>query len=98
MIPKVIRLANNQYVVKTVEKTVPKKIFQSYDTTIAVVEWAGRSGEITLLKGALEISRTTSKYLYEFLGVYSMISPSYLNKKSIEKLIERGEICTVEGF
>lgn len=98
MIPKIITLANNQYIIKTMEGKIPKKVFQSYDTTIAVVEWVGRSGEITLLKGALDISRTTSKYLYKFLSEYSMILPNYLNKRGIEKLISRGDIRTVDEF
>ena len=41
------------------------EIFQSYETIIAIKD----KGKITLDNNALEYSRTTSKYLYLFLGM-----------------------------
>ena len=42
-----------------------REIFQSYGTIIAIKD----KGKITLDNNALEYSRTTSKYLYLFLGM-----------------------------
>ena len=42
-----------------------REIFQSYETIIAIKD----KGKITLDNNALEYSRTTSKYLYLFLGM-----------------------------
>ena len=42
-----------------------RKFFQSYETIIAIVD----DGEIILDSDALDYSRTTSKYLYLFLGM-----------------------------
>ena len=48
-----------------------REIFQSYETIIAIVD----DGEIILDSDALDYSKTTSKYLYLFLG---------MNKKEIK--------------
>ena len=42
-----------------------REFFQSYETIIAIKD----KGKITLDNNALEYSRTTSKYLYMFLGM-----------------------------
>ena len=42
-----------------------REIFKSYETIIAIKD----KGKITLDNNALEYSRTTSKYLYLFLGM-----------------------------
>ena len=42
-----------------------REIFQSYETIIAIVD----DGEIILDNDALDYSKTTSKYLYLFLGM-----------------------------
>lgn len=55
-----------------------KIIFQSYETVIAI-----KGKGITLDTNALDYSRTTSKYLYQFLG---------LNRKEIENKIKTGDI------
>ena len=86
----------NQYIIK--DKDNHKIWFQSYDTMIACVEYMGRAGEVTLIKGACNISTTTSKYLYLFLEGYTLIEPAYNNKKGIKKLIEMGSIKEVENF
>ena len=53
-----------------------REIFQSYETIIAIKD----KGKITLDNNALEYSRTTSKYLYMFLG---MDRKAIKNDKSI---------------
>jgi len=49
-----------------------KKMFQSYDTLIAVKEWKQKDGleyeQVTLDKNAWDYSRTTGKYRNIFLG------------------------------
>ena len=42
-----------------------REIFQSYETTIAIKD----NGKIILDSDALDYSKTTSKYLYLFLGM-----------------------------
>ncbi len=94
--PKTNCKVANQYIIKDRENH--KIWFQSYDTVVACVEWAGRAGEVSLLKNACDISRTASKYLYKFLGGYTLINPYFNNKKGIKELIKRGEIREVESF
>ena len=84
----------NQYIIK--DKEHRKVYFQSYDTVVACIESVGRAGEVVLVRGATDFSRTTSKYLYSFLEGYSLINPSFLNKKGIAELIKRGDIRQVE--
>jgi hypothetical protein len=59
--------------------------FQSYDTIIAQKKLCSNDGvyKIILDSNALYYSRTTSKYLYKFLG---------MNRKEIEKKIKEKEI------
>ena len=64
----------NQFLIKTNEGD----FFQSYKTVIAFV-----GDNIILDDNALNYSRTTSKYLYQFLG---------MNRKMIEQKIKEGEI------
>lgn len=52
----------NQFIIHEPDGSV---VFQSYDTVIAVVGFHGRT---TLDAGCLDYSRTTSRYLAEFLG------------------------------
>ena len=52
----------NQFIITDDEG---RDIFQSYETIIAIKD----KGKITLDNNALEYSRTTSKYLYLFLGM-----------------------------
>ena len=94
--PKTNCKVANQYIIK--DRDNRKVYFQSYDTVIACIESVGRAGEIILIKGACNISKTTSKYLYRFLEGYSLISPEYNKKKGIKELIKRGEIREVESF
>ena len=84
----------NQYIIK--DKENRKVYFQSYDTVVACIELAGRAGEVILVQGATDFSRTTSKYLYRFLEENSLINPSFLSRKGIEELIKRGDIKQVE--
>lgn len=52
----------NQFIITNDEG---REIFQSYETIIAIKD----NGKIILDSDALDYSRTTSKYLYLFLGM-----------------------------
>lgn len=82
----------NQYTIKVGNKLY----FQSYNTVVACIESVGRAGEVILVEGATDFSRTTSKYLYKFLEENSLINPSFLSRKGIADLIKRGDIKQVE--
>lgn len=64
--------------------------FQSYNTVIAHV----KDGHVSIVKGGLDYSTTTNKWLYQFLSEESYYSN--LNKRKMEKLIASGEIEEVE--
>lgn len=64
--------------------------FQSYNTVIAHV----KDGHVSIVKGGLDYSTTTNKWLYKFLSEESRYSN--LNKHKMEKLIASGEIEEVE--
>lgn len=66
--PKVITLANNQYVIKIGNKL----IFQSYETTMAFADIITK--EVILHNDANCYTRTTSKYLNRFLKEYCGIN------------------------
>lgn len=84
----------NQYTIKDGNKLY----FQSYDTVVVCIIGCGRSGEVVLVKGATDFSKTTSKYLYKFLGENSLIYHEFLNKRGINELVKRGEIKEVKSF
>ena len=73
----------NQIAIVQTKKDYCKEIFQSYDTTIASIEYKDNKRKILLDTYALEYSRTTSKYLYEFMR---------MNRKEIQKLIKQNKI------
>ena len=62
--------------------------FQSYYSTIAKIE---SNGELILDSNRWDYSRTTLKYLYNFIGQFKGFRP---NKKSLTELIEANEIKT----
>ena len=62
------------------------KFFQSYDTIIA----AKRDGVVTLDEKKWNYSRTTLKYLYQFLRDFCYVEVH--SKRDLMKLIEEGEI------
>lgn len=68
---------SNQFIIETKEATY----FQSYDSLIAKV--SKRNGKIYLDPFYYDYSRTTSKYLYSFLGEFYRYG---LNKKEIQKM------------
>lgn len=81
----------NQFIIRDGDKA----IFQSYNSTIAIVENIG-IGKVQITLGAdWNYSTTTSKYLYMFLekeaGLYELYSQSN-KRKYIEKLIKEGVI------
>ena len=84
---KVSNLQNNQYVIELGSNLY----FQSYDTLIAKID---KKENITL-SSYWNYSRTTSKWLYEFLRKYTR----YYNidrKQEVLKLIKDGKIKIVE--
>jgi hypothetical protein len=54
----------NQFIIEDGDK----RIFQSYDSTIASIEYAPQSREVLIDPNYFDYSRTTMKYLKEFLG------------------------------
>ena len=80
----VYQLANNQFVV--VGDTI---VFQSYSTIVAKII----NHEVFLVDGALDFSRTTSKYLCRFLKEYAGLD---VNTKTLRKLLASGEIKTLK--
>ena len=62
------------------------KYFQSYDTIIAAKE----NGVVTLDEKDWNCSKTTLKYLYQFLRNFCYIE--VYSKRDLMKLIEEGEI------
>jgi|TARA_R110002167_G_scaffold21202_2_gene77268 hypothetical protein len=73
----------NQFETIQTKKDYCKHIFQSYDTIIATIEYKNNTTKVLLDNDALNYSRTTSKYLYQFM---------YMNRKEIEKQIEQNKI------
>jgi hypothetical protein len=72
----VTTLANNQTIIE--ERETGKKEFYSYDSLIATIH----KNTITLDQKLWKCSRTTTKYLCQFLG--------YRSKKNIEEAINNG--------
>lgn len=62
------------------------KVFQSYNSTIAIVNW---SNDSITLGGDWDYSRTTSKYLYNFLRDLGL---DVYRKEDILKAIKEGKI------
>jgi len=78
----------NQFIIESTEKTV----FQSYDSTIAVVE-----GQSLTLGKDWDYSKTTLKHLYKFMYEYAyhhyrMVMFSGNKRKEIQRLIDDGTI------
>lgn len=71
----------NQFIIYTERKVY----FQSYKTVIACRE----ASKLTLVRGALDFSRTTSKYLYQFTG---------LNREEILQGLKDGTIKETGHF
>jgi hypothetical protein len=68
----------NQFEITQTKKDYQAHIFQSYDTIISKIIYSKGKRIIYLDKEAFNYSRTTSKYLYQFM---------MMNKKEIENLI-----------
>ena len=60
------RAVPNQFIIEDGIGETWKAVFQSYDTIIAKIE----NGELILDINAENYSRTTSKYLYQFIAEY----------------------------
>lgn len=78
----------NQFVISvTDDKGNDSEVFQSYRTVIAVKHYGKRPARFVLDTGALDYSKTTSRYLYEFLGE---------DRKTIQSKINSGEYQTAD--
>tara|TARA_R110001632_G_scaffold220232_1_gene350142 strand:- start:475 stop:768 length:294 start_codon:yes stop_codon:yes gene_type:complete len=73
----------NQFETIQTKKDYCKHIFQSYETIIATIEYKNNSKKVLLDNDALNYSRTTSKYLYQFM---------LMNRQEIEKEIKENKI------
>jgi len=73
----------NQIEITQTKKNYCLHTFQSYQTTIAKIEYKNNIKKITFDTNALNYSRTTSKYLYKFM---------MMNRKEIDKLIKEKQI------
>jgi hypothetical protein len=86
----------NQFEIFKSTKKVSTYIFQSYNTTIAKVIFKNYKTFIILDKNALNYSKTSSKYLYQFLQNFNLFNlRNTTNKKeTILKAIKNKEIQT----
>lgn len=73
----------NQFKITQTKKDYTKHIFQSYSTTIAQIEYKNNGKQIIFDNNALHYSRTTNRYLYQFM---------LMNRKEIDKLIKLKKI------
>lgn len=73
----------NQFEMITTKKDYCLHTFQSYDTIIAKIEYKDNKKKIIFDNHALNYSRTTSKYLYQFM---------LMNRQEINKLIKKNSI------
>lgn len=60
----------NQFIIEDGIGENRKVCFQSYNTIVAVFDSVINGGELTLDNNAENYSRTTSKYLYQFIAEY----------------------------
>ncbi len=84
----------NQFVIYTKEKTV----FQSYNSTICVIE----NEKVTFGKD-WDYSNTTQKHLYLFLkdycySIYRKIAQSKNKREDLQKMIDNKEIILSNEF
>ena len=80
----------NQFEIYESTKKTTSYTFQSYSTIIAKVIYKNGQQIVILDENALYYSRTTSKYLYQFLDNVSQFRG--MSKKEILKAIENNEI------
>jgi hypothetical protein len=76
----------NQFVISGDSKV----IFQSYDSTICVIDHNKEGAEHITLGRHWDYSKTTSKYLYQFLREYAGMDA---NKKALEIAIRNKDIA-----
>jgi hypothetical protein len=86
----------NQFEIFKSTKKVSTYTFQSYETTIAKVIFKNYKIFIILDKYALNYSKTTSKYLYQFIENFNLLDlrNSTNKKQTILKAIKNKEIQT----
>ena len=81
----------NQFIITDGNKTV----FQSYDSTICIIDFNKQGAERVTLGRDWDYSNTTRKYLYQFLDE---VLGWNLNKKSIEIAIKNKDITYNEDL
>ena len=85
----------NQFVITNYDDFNNTVTFQSYNSTIAIVDFNKQGAERLTLGRHWDYSRTTSKYLYQFLREYFGISA---DKKSLETAIKNKDIAYNENL
>lgn len=85
----------NQFVITNYDDFNNTVTFQSYNSTICVVDFNKQGAERLTLGRHWDYSRTTSKYLYQFLREYFGLSA---NKKSLETAIKNQDITYDENL
>lgn len=83
LLSKVTTLANNQFVTRITSNNSNFIAFQSYDSVICIIDCKDKT--ITFWRD-YDYSRTTMKYLSEFLSIYYCVD-NY-NKKYIQNMIK----------
>lgn len=79
------QIKNNQFVISTANGVY----FQSYQSVVCKIDRA--THKITF-SSYWDYSRTTSKYLYQFLREYTSLDYECINKKGLQNLISKGII------
>ena len=85
---KVTTLANNQFVTRITSNNCDFITFQSYDSIVCIIDYKDKL--ITFWRD-FDYSKTTMKYLYEFLTVYFCVD-NY-NKKYIQNMIKAWKVA-----
>ena len=80
------RKVANQFIIEDNTRVV----FQSYDSTIAIIDRTKKGAESLTLGRDWDYSVTTMKYLYQFLNQFLGWN---VNKKAIEKALDNKDIC-----
>lgn len=79
----------NQFIIEDRQSSHTLTVFQSYKSTIAKVAWEGDKRIVTLDEFYWDYSRTTLKYLGQFL--HETIWTSFNTKADIQAKIDSGE-------
>ena len=72
-----------------------KAIFQSYDSIICVIDYSKEGAERITLGRDWDYSRTTAKYLHQFLTEYAHMNA---NAQGLRTAIKNHDICYDENL